>query len=270
MHVAVSAKTEHFRDSIIRLRASIDDVAGLVAECADIADQINQLAGLRNRAQNILNHLVETTRPRDAECQEKQVEWIQRMKQLIEPVAVSDPEIFHFVEPLLRITEAIPTDPGRLSDLCGEVGKACLKQMDELAQAIAAWNKEIDTLYSPFPATEMRVRSFIGEVRETLGRIPVEAREAREVRSEIERLSIWDMVRKTAPLGMKGSLVDLVTVQGRLDELLVLLSDTAGHITGLQPTEVATRVVSPGDGAAPQDCGDRERVRERLAATGHT
>ena len=233
-------------------------MVALVAECAGVADRINQLVGLRDRAQNAMNHLRETPRPPETDGQQKQVEWVQRIRQFVEPIAATDPEIRGFLETLLIIPETPPTDPHRLKDLCAEVENARVTQIEELTQKIAAWNQEISTLYRPFQPTEILIRSFIGELRDTLCRIPVGLRELREVRSEIERLPIWDTARKRTRLGMKGSMVDLVSLRGRLDELLGYLPNTAGHVVAPQPPGTATSVVS-SDGTAVEFLRKRRR-----------
>lgn len=238
------AKTDDFRNSISDLRTEIDHVIGSIAQCAAVTDRINQLVGVRDRAQNAVNHLTEMPKPQETDCPEKQVEWLQRMKQLVEPVAATDPEIGRFLGPLLSIPEALPTDPGRLRDLCAEVESARVNEIKTLTQEIAGWNQEISTLYNPFPSAETRGRSFIAKLREVLCHIPVAPRELREVRSEIERLSIWDMVRKRAPLGMKGAMVDLVSLRGRLDELLGYLPNLAGGVAVDQPRGFETGGIS--------------------------
>lgn len=220
------------------------EVIELVAQCAGVAERMNRLMGLRDRAQTTVNHLTETRRPLETDRPEKQVEWIQRVKHVVEPVATTDPEIRGFLSPLLVIPETLPSDPGPLRNLCAEVEGAHGNVIKTLTHEIAGWNQEISGLYRPFQPTEDEVRRFMGDLREVLCRIPVEPRQLREVRSEIERLVMWDMVGKRSPMRMKGTMADLESLRGRLDELMEYLPSTAGNVSAPQPTDVATRTVS--------------------------
>lgn len=218
------AKTGDIRNSIGDLRTEIDRVIGSVAQCADVADRINQLVGVRDRAQNAVNHLTEMPGPLETDCPEKPAEWLQRMKHFVEPVAATDPEIRRFLGPLLSILESLPTDPGPLHDLCAEVESARVNEIKTLRQEIAGWNQEISTLYGPFQPAETQVRTFIAELRGILDSLPVEPHQLRDIRAEIKKLSLWKATLQSfPPLFMRSTYADLLIVSRRLDELLAYL-----------------------------------------------
>lgn len=115
------------------------------------------------------------------------------------------------------------------------------EEIDTRTKKINAWDKEIEGLTSPFPKTERESCIFLGDLQDVLKVLPIEPPQLGNIRSEIERLEIWENARNRF-LGMRPSYADLLAVRLRLGEMLKYLS---------QAQEAAHEHPSPLPPAAP-------------------
>ncbi len=127
------------------------------------------------------------------------------------------------------------------------------EEIDTRTKKINAWDKEIKGLTSPFPKTEREIYIFLGDLRDVLKVLPIEPPQLGNIRSEIERLEIWENARYRF-LGMRPSYSDVLAVRLRLGEMLKYLS---------QAQEATHEDPSPLPPAAPSAPAEQSGRRER-------
>ncbi len=98
-------------------------------------------------------------------------------------------------------------------------------RIKELEDATVTMQREIDTLFEPFPDTREKVRNLVGDVQRALADLLTEPPQLRDIRSEMERLGLWaETPVNFLPLSMRNAKAELPIVKNRLSEMTVWLA----------------------------------------------
>lgn len=129
------SRSDELRQSVADLHERLDAVRAVVKQCADVADQINRLADVRNPAEAELVTLKSVNSPdvtveeKDARTKrieqlEEQVETYKReMARLHGPFQPAEAQVRGFISDLRRVLSSLPVEPQQLRGIRAEIEK---------------------------------------------------------------------------------------------------------------------------------------------------
>ena len=113
---------EPFRQSIQNLLAKVEALLIAVQQCADVVGRINELANLRDRAQEALHHPDSEWTPEETTRRKEELDcWNQEIDELYRPFARVENERRVLVRELQNVLNSIPIDPPQLREVREEI-----------------------------------------------------------------------------------------------------------------------------------------------------